>query len=308
MLQFADPNEGLVTGVRSKATSLWIVTFTYAVAVAVAAGWLIWGPQTGRLWLDALVADLLAMLVIFVFSRSFRNSSFYDAFWSVIPPLLLAFWWIRGDGAADRLQCWLVAIVVVLWAVRLTGNWVYAFPGLHHEDWRYPMFREKAGAFEFVADLVAIHLIPTLQVFLAMLPVYVVMTRPGGDLRWLTVLAFVLGIAAVVLELAADVQMHRFVKSRAPGAVMDRGLWAWSRHPNYFGEFTFWLSLALFGIAVAPADWWWLSLGAVAMLAMFLGASIPMMEERSLGRRPDYQDVINRVSRFVPRPPRKVRA
>jgi len=87
--------------------------------------------------------------------------------------------------------------------------------------------------------------------------------------------------------------------------VMDRGLWAWSRHPNYFGEFTFWLSLALFGVAVAPADWWWLLLGALAMLAMFLGASIPMMEERSLARRPGYQDVINRVPKFVPRPPRR---
>lgn len=60
----------------------------------------------------------------------------------------------------------------------------------------------------------------------------------------------------------------------------------------------------MFGIAAAPEDWWWLILGAVAMLAMFLGASIPMMEERSLQRRPSYQHVIDRVSRFVPRPPR----
>ena len=85
---------------------------------------------------------------------------------------------------------------------------------------------------------------------------------------------------------------------------MDRGLWAWSRHPNYVGELGFWVSLALFGLAASPGDWWWLFLGAAAMLAMFLGASIPMMEERSLARRPDYQDVVDRVPRFVPRPPR----
>ena len=290
---------------RTKATSLGIVTLAYLAAVAVAAAWLIWGPDTGRLWLDALVADLLAMLVIFGFSRAYGNSSFYDAFWSVIPPLLLAFWWIRGDADAGELRCWLITVVVVLWAIRLTANWVYAFPGLHHEDWRYPMFRDRAGSLEFVADLVAIHLIPTLQVFLAMVPVYVVVTRPGEDIRWLTWVAFVLGIAAVALELVADVQMHRLVATRTSGQVMDRGLWAWSRHPNYFGEFTFWLSLALFGVAVAPADWWWLLLGALAMLAMFLGASIPMMEERSLARRPGYQDVINRVPKFVPRPPRR---
>lgn len=200
---------------------------------------------------------------------------------------------------------WLVMVVVVLWAVRLTANWVYAFPGLHHEDWRYPKFRERAGRWEFVVDLVAIHLIPTVEVFAGMLPVYVCLTRPGTGIGWLTWIAFVIGLAAVALELAADVQMHRFVRVRQPGEVMDRGLWSWSRHPNYFGEFSFWFALALFGVAASPRDAWWLFVGALAMLAMFLGASIPMMEARSLERRPGYQAVIDRVPRFVPRPPRR---
>ena len=111
-------------------------------------------------------------------------------------------------------------------------------------------------------------------------------------------------IAAVTLELGADTQRHRFVAERTSGAVMDRGLWSWSRHPNYFGELSFWFSMALFGVAAAPADWWWLFVGVVAMLAMFLGASIPLMEKRSLERRPHYQAVIDRVSRLVPRPPK----
>jgi steroid 5-alpha reductase family enzyme len=291
----------------SKTRSLVIVTAAYVIAVGVAAAWLWWGPSTDRLWLDALIADLLATVVIFVFSRVYRNSSFYDAYWSVVPPLLLFYWWSQAGPGVDPLRCWLVAIVVVLWAVRLTANWVYAFPGLHHEDWRYPMFKERAGRFEFGADLVAIHLIPTCQVFLGMVPVYVAVTRPGAGLWWLSWVAFVVGIAAVALELVADVQMHRFVRDRRPGDVMDRGLWSWSRHPNYFGEFGFWLSLALFGIAAAPADAWWLLIGAAAILAMFLGASIPMMETRSLERRPAYQDVVRRVSRFVPRPPKPFR-
>ena len=290
---------------RSKGRSLAIVTVAYLIAVAVGFAWLLWGPATGRLWLDTLIADILATLVVFAFSRAYRNSSFYDAYWSVIPPLLLFYWWSQGDG--DPVRTWLITVLVVVWAVRLTANWVYAFPGLHHEDWRYPMFRERAGRFEFVADLVAIHLIPTLQVFLGMVPVYVAVTTPGGGLAWLTVIAFVVGMAAVTLEGVADVQMHRFVASARPGDVMDRGLWSWSRHPNYFGEFGFWFALALFGLAAAPQAWW-LFAGAAAMLAMFLGASIPMMETRSLQRRPGYQAVIDRVSRFVPRPPATVRA
>jgi len=286
-----------------KARSLALVTVAYVVAVAVAAVWLIWGVHTGRLWLDTLIADVLATLVVFVFSRAYGNSSFYDAYWSVVPPVMLWYWW--SQSGVQQLRCWLISLVVVLWAIRLTANWLYSFPGLHHEDWRYPMFRERAGRWEFIVDLVTIHLIPTLLVFAGMLPAYVAVTRPGADIGWLTAVATVVGLAAVALELAADVQMHRFVATKAAGEAMDRGLWAWSRHPNYFGEFSFWVSLALFGVATAPADAWWLSLGALGMLGMFLGGSIPMMETRSLERRPEYQAVIDRVSRFAPRPPRR---
>ncbi|MDT5204503.1 MAG: hypothetical protein QOD34_1139 [Mycobacterium sp.] len=288
---------------RSKAQSLVLVALAYVIAIAIGAAWLVWGAHTGRLLLDTLIADLLATLVIFVFSRTYGNSSFYDAYWSVIPPVLLFFWW--SQSGVQQLRCWLVAAVVTLWAIRLTANWLYSFPGLHHEDWRYPMFRERAGRWEFVVDLVTIHLIPTLLVFAGMLPVYATVTWPGADIGWLTYLASVVGLAAVVLELTADMQMHRFVRSKADGEVMDRGLWSWSRHPNYFGEFGFWVSLALFGVAVSPSDAWWLCLGALGMLGMFLGGSIPMMETRSLERRPSYQDVIDRVSRFVLWPPRR---
>ena len=289
----------------TKTRSLVLVGVAYAVAVGVAAAWLAWGPTTGQLWLDTLVADVLATFVVFAFSRVYHNSSFYDAYWSVIPPLLTLYWWSQAGPGVDRLRCWLVVVVIVLWAIRLTANWVYGFPGLHHEDWRYGMMRERAGRWEFVLDLVAIHLIPTLQVFAGMLPVYVCVTHAGGDIRWLTAVAFVVGLGAVTLELVSDVQLHRFVRSRQPGEVMDRGLWSWSRHPNYFGEFSFWFALALFGVAASPSDAWWLFGGTLAMLGMFLGASIPLMEQRSLQRRPGYQDIIDRVPRFVPRPPRR---
>jgi steroid 5-alpha reductase family enzyme len=150
----------------------------------------------------------------------------------------------------------------------------------------------------------AIHVIPTFQVFAGMLPVYVVLTHRDRAVGWLDVVALAVGLGAVALELAADTQLHRFARTKQPGEVMDRGLWAWSRHPNYFGEVSFWLSLGLFGLAAAPNEWWWIFVGTLLMLAMFLGASIPMMEQRSLERRPAYQDVIARVPRFVPRPPR----
>ena len=294
----------------SKAESIARVAISYVVGLGLGALWLFLGPDTGHLWLDGLIADLIATLVVFAASRIHGNSSFYDAYWSVLPPFLAAYWWLERSDEATDARFWLLMLVLLVWAVRLTANWVYSFPGLHHEDWRYgPMkeqAREKAPWLEPVVDLMGIHVIPTLQVFLGMVPVYVV-TREGRDLWWLDVVALLVGLGAIALETVADVQMHRFGRTKQPGQVMDQGLWSWSRHPNYFGEFSFWLSLGLFGLAASPSSWWCL-VGAVAMLAMFLGASIPMMEKRSLERRPQYQQVVDRVPLFVPRPPRRDRA
>lgn len=288
----------------TKTQSLIRVGIAYLCAIGAGGAWLAWGVDTSRLWLDGLIADLIATFVIFIASRIHRNSSFYDAYWSVIPPLLVLAWWIGLGSPVVDARAAVAAFVMLAWAVRLTGNWIYAFPGLHHEDWRYPMLRAQAGRAEAVVDLFAIHVVPTLQVFLGTLPVYVVLTHAGRPIGWLDVVAGAVGLGGVAVSFFADLQMYRFARVRQPGQAMDRALWAWSRHPNYFGEFSFWLALAFFGLAAAPTTWWWVFAGAIAMLAMFQFASIPMMEKRSLERRPSYQDVIDRVPRFVPRPPR----
>ncbi|HET6694126.1 MAG TPA: DUF1295 domain-containing protein [Pedococcus sp.] len=287
-----------------RTASLARVAAVYAAATFVGLTWLVVGPDTGRLWLDTLLADVLATLVVFVGSRVLHNSSVYDAYWSVAPPLLVLWWWSHGGAEADWTRSVVVVGVVMLWAVRLTANWVQGWPGLQHEDWRYARLRARTRS-DLAVDLFAIHLVPTLQVFLAMLPAYVAVTRGGGrGFGWLDAVALGLGVAAVALELVADAQMRRFVRTREPGQVMERGVWAWCRHPNYLGELTFWWALALFGLAASPTDWWWLFAGAAAMLAMFLGASIPMMDQRSLERRPTYSEVMERVPALIPRPPR----
>lgn len=289
----------------SKNASLVRVLVAYVIAFAAAGAWLAWGPSTDKLWLDTLIADLVATLVIFGFSRAYKNSSFYDAYWSVVPPAIFVYWWIETEAEGARL--WLVLLVIAAWAIRLTGNWIFNWPGMHHEDWRYPMLKENAGRSESVVDLMGIHVFPTLVVFAAMTPTYVVVTNTDREIGWLDVVATIVGLGAVAIEFIADLQLHRFVQGRKPGQVMDVGMWGWSRHPNYFGEVTFWVSLALFGLAASPDEAWWIFGGALAMLLMFLFASIPMMEKRSLERRPDYQDVIDRVSMFVPLPPRAKR-
>lgn len=280
------------------------VAVAYIIAIAAGLTWLLWGPATGQLWLDGLIADVIATLVIFAASRAFKNSSVYDAYWSVIPPLLAFYWWVAADAGVDDGRWWLMMFVLLAWSIRLTANWIRTFPGIHHEDWRYRLVRERAGRFEFGADLLGIHLMPTLVVFAGLIPVYVVATRAGEPLGWLDFIAFAVGIAALALETVADMQMHRFLAIRDPGQIMTTGVWAWSRHPNYFGECGIWLSMALFGLAALPGAWWVFG-GFAAMLVLFLAVSIPLMESRSLERRPGYAQVVARTSVFIPWPPKK---
>ncbi|MCW2783414.1 MAG: rane protein, partial [Marmoricola sp.] len=186
----------------SKTESLVRVGIAYVVAFGAGALWFAYGLATPHLWLDGLIADLIATVVVFIASRLHKNSSFYDAYWSVLPPLLMLAWWIEA-GRPTCGRIWLVAFVIAFWAVRLTGNWIYAWPGMHHEDWRYPMLKERAGRADPLVDLMGIHVFPTLQVFAGMLPVYVVVTRTSRGLGWLDIVALVVGVGAVVLEFFA---------------------------------------------------------------------------------------------------------
>ncbi|MEN8162011.1 MAG: DUF1295 domain-containing protein, partial [Myxococcota bacterium] len=124
-----------------------------------------------------------------------------------------------------------------------------------------------------------------------------------GELGFVGVLASVVGLGAAGLELAADEQRRAFAAAK-PGALMNVGLWAWCRHPNYLGEITFWVSLWLFGVAASPGDAWWTALGPVSILALFLRASIPLIEERNAARRPGWDAYVASTPRLWPRPPK----
>lgn len=200
----------------------------------------------------------------------------------------------------------LVIAVVSLWALRLTWNWARGFEGLHHEDWRYVDLRGKAGrAGYWVVSLVGLHLIPTLVVFLGLLPLWLALHDGMRRLGGIDLLAALTVLAGVALEFFADNALRRFRLARpAPDAILERGLWAWSRNPNYLGEMLFWLGLALFSLAAAGFVWWaWI--GTVTIVAMFLGVSIPMKEARMLARRSAYAERQRRVGLLVPRRPRR---
>ncbi|HEU5379243.1 MAG TPA: DUF1295 domain-containing protein [Ktedonobacteraceae bacterium] len=247
------------------------------------------------------LADLAATVVVFLCSMLIRNSSMYDPYWSVAPVFIALFWLAQPDsnGLANPRHI-IIFSVLCLWAVRLTANWATQWRGLNHEDWRYQNIHKQTGPFYWPVSFLGIHLMPTILVFLGSLALWPTLSDRHTQLTWLDGVATLVASAAVVIAGIADRQMQRF--RREPGAmeqVMPPGLWATSRHPNYFGEVLFWWGLYLF-VPLTYPDFWWTIIGPLAILLLFLGISIPLMERHLLAKRPAYAEYQRRVSAFVP--------
>jgi steroid 5-alpha reductase family enzyme len=276
-----------------------IVGFAYVVAFLAASA--VVQALAGR---DPMVvmawADLAATLAVFVFSRAFNNTSVYDPYWS-LAPIPIAGYLALGPGAANGVPVRAMVIlgVVTVYGARLTWNWVRGWPGLQHEDWRYADFRAQLPRTYWLMSLFGLHLFPTVMVYLGCLPLVGALVDPQRPFGPLDVLAAGVSLGAVLIEGIADNQLRAFRQAkRTDGDICNVGLWKYSRHPNYFGELSFWVGLFLFGVAAgAPL---WTGVGALTMIALFAGASIPMAEKRSLRRRPHYAEHQRKVSMLIP--------
>jgi len=289
----------------SRRRALGLVAIAYVLAIA--AGWItiLLAPLDDPI-ARTLAADVVATLVIYGFSMVYDNSSFYDAYWSVIPIAIAAYWISLAEPAVQALRTAAVFFVIFVWGWRLTYSWARGWSGLDHEDWRYVDFRERSPRFYWLISLAAIHFFPTFIVFAGMLAVWPALVTSGRPVGWVDGVALIVGVVGIALEWLADRQLHAFVTGpKKPGETLREGLWRYSRHPNYLGEIMLWWSLWLFGLAADPAWARWAVLAPLAMTAMFLFVSIPLIERRALERRSGYQEVIDETSMLIPLPPRE---
>lgn len=287
----------------------WIVV-AYLVAVGVALVALWWSAELDSLW-RAAIADVCATLVIFVFSRAFANSSFYDAYWSVAPPLLLLFWLLAADVSLQAREG-LLGMLVLLWSIRLTHNWARGWQGLSHVDWRYVDLRQQTGAWYPLVDLLGIQLMPTALVFLGCLPLWLITHHEATGLpqpawQWWDFIWLSVGAGSLWLEFRADNVLRAFrlqarskehMQAGPAGKVLQHDVWAWCRHPNYLGELGFWFSLALAGYLTTADPLAWL--GFVAMVLLFTTISIPMIDKRQLANKAEYAAYRDAVPALIP--------
>ncbi len=285
----------------TRSRSFATVAIAYAVALAVATVTALTVPTDDPVWI-AFWADIAATFAIFGFSVAYDNSSFYDAYWSVAP-IAIAFYWAFHPAGLDGpwVRQALVLGLVSAWGLRLTFNWARGWTGLDHEDWRYVDKREQTGSLYWLVSFTGLHLMPTLLVFagcLALVPALMTGTRPLGalDLAATAVTGF-----AIWLEATADEQLRRFRLSQPPPtAILDTGLWARCRHPNYLGEILFWWGLFGFALAAAPGTWMWTGAGALSITLLFRLASLKLIDDRMLERRPDYKTRMETVPALLP--------
>jgi steroid 5-alpha reductase family enzyme len=160
------------------------------------------------------------------------------------------------------------------------------------------MYRQNMPKLWPIINLLGINLMPTVLVFLSMIPVYKALTS-GGPVRLLTLAGFAVCAFAILMELLADIQMDRYKNRPQPKSpYIAEGVWLWCRHPNYLGEVLFWWGVWLMQASVVPI--FWTVAGALLITLLFVFVSIPMMEKHVLEGRPEYAEYIKNVPMILP--------
>lgn len=246
---------------------------------------------------------LLAILAVAVASwivSVFRNDvSFVDSLWSLF--FLIAAVVFANLSLPLGARGMLVVALVTLWSIRLSiyitvRNWG------EPEDYRYQEIRENnEPGFTFTSLFIVFGLQGALAsiVALSLLPA-ISNDAPLGALDIAALLLFIVGF---IFEAGGDYQLSKF-KSRddSSGKVLDTGLWKYTRHPNYFGDFCIWWAFYLFALSAGA---WWTIISPILMSVLLLKVSgVAMLEKTISDRRPQYAEYVRRTNAFFPGPRR----
>ncbi len=252
-------------------------------------------------WLSGLGAMCALAVLFWLISLVKNDVSIVDSIWSLFFLFGGATYALTAGGGT---RAWLVVGLVTLWALRLSGYITWRNHG-EGEDYRYQAMREKRGPSFRYTSLYIVFLLQAIIAWVVSLPLLgtALSSAPLGVLDAVGVGVFCVGL---YFEAVGDWQLSRFkANPDNKGKVMDRGLWRYTRHPNYFGDFTVWWGLYI--VAVAGGAWWAFP-GPVIMSFFLLKVSGVAMLEKDIGeRRPKYADYIQRTNAFFPGPPKPPR-
>lgn len=256
-------------------------------------------------FLVILAGMVVVMLTAWAVQLGTRNGGWVDVFWSFgtgAACVAAALW--PADVVSPERQ-WIVAGLAAFWSLRLGVYIAQRVAKDPHEDRRYAGLRREWGG-SFQRNMVALCLVQAPAGAVLSLSILPAAHAGSPELGLRDALAVLVIVVAIIGEGIADEQMRRFRKTGQRGAVMDKGLWGWSRHPNYFFEWLGWMAWPV--MALDPdASWTWLTLVAPVMMFLVLryGTGVPALEKVMLESRGDaFRDYQKRVSAFFPLPPK----
>lgn len=252
----------------------------------------------GDLLVVTATVIVASVVILWLVSLVLRNASIIDLFWGFGFVVIAWTGWLvlAGDGG-DRRR--LILVLVTVWGLRLAGYLTWRNSG-KGEDFRYQAMRKRWGRRFPLVSLATVFLLQAFLMLVVSLPVQAGMLT-GGALGVIAVVGVGLWLVGLVFETIGDLQLASFKRDRANhGKVMDRGLWRYTRHPNYFGDFCVWWGLYL--VALTPSTWW-TAVGPLLMSFLLLRVSgVRLLEKDITNRRPGYAEYVDRTNAFFPGP------
>ena len=247
----------------------------------------------------------LAAIALWVASLIKKDVGIVDSYWSILIFTAASCFFLFGDSALNE-RSQLIFLLLFIWAIRLAAhitlrNWEL------EEDLRYQSIRENNQPnFEFKSLYIVFLLQAWLAVIVA-LPFMSILNIDSAEQAFsiLDYIALTLWIGGMFFESVGDMQLARFkADEKNKGKVMREGLWRFTRHPNYFGEFCIWWAFFLFALA---SGHWWSIISPVLMTILLLKVSgVSMLESTITERRPQYADYRKTTNAFFPWLPKKV--
>jgi steroid 5-alpha reductase family enzyme len=252
--------------------------------------------------LVSALAIVVLMLSTWVLSIILKNASIVDIVWGL--GFVMVAWVVRLSTDANNARQWLLVAMVTVWGLRLAGYLFWRNHG-NGEDFRYRAMRKHYGPRFGLISLVTVFALQGALMFVVSLSVQLGQADATPNIGVIAYIGVALWLVGLFFEAVGDAQLARFKADPAnQGMVMRTGLWRYTRHPNYFGDFLVWWGIFL--IAAESGAGAWGFAGPLLMTLLLVKVSGAGLLEKDIAtRRPGYADYVRRTSGFIPRPPRR---
>jgi steroid 5-alpha reductase family enzyme len=260
-------------------------------------------PPLASTFIISIAALIGLMTLLWLVSVALRDASIVDPFWGAGFAVVAAIACARHQPLTSRAL--IIATLTTIWGLRLSVHLLRRNLG-HGEDRRYAAMRAKSPDRFWWTSYFVVFLLQALILGFVSMPIQATIAAAPSGLHMLDVLGGGIWLVGLVFEAVSDAQLAKFQSDETNrGRVLDRGLWRWSRHPNYFGDFCVWWGFYLIG---AGAGAWW-TIGSPILMSIFLMrvSGVGLLEKTITHRRPEYAGYIERTNAFFPWMPKRAR-